>query len=76
MARELIGADGQVTAVSYIDKATRTEKQIRCRTVVVAASACESARLLLNSRSSRFPTGSPTRRAWSVATSPTRGLQP
>src|SRR5688572_1105492 len=51
MARELItdGA-GKVTAVSYVDKTTRTEKQIRCRTVVLAASACESARLLLNSK--------------------------
>ena len=51
MARELItdGA-GKVTAVSYVDKETRTEKQIKCRTVVLAASACESARLLLNSR--------------------------
>ncbi len=49
--------DGKVTAVSYVDKATRTEKQIRCRAVVVAASACESARLLLNSKSSLFPNG-------------------
>lgn len=58
MARELItDASGKVTAVSYIDKNTRTEQQIRCRTVVVAASACESARLLLNSKSSRHPNG-------------------
>ncbi len=58
MARELIADDsGKVTAVSYVDKATRTEKQIRCRAVVVAASACESARLLLNSKSPRFPNG-------------------
>ncbi len=58
MARELITDDaGKVTAVSYVDKATRTEKQIRCRAVVVAASACESARLLLNSKSPRFPNG-------------------
>src|SRR5438094_10499774 len=50
MARELIAdGSGKVTAVSYVDKATRAEKQIRCRAVVVAASACESARLLLNS---------------------------
>ena len=48
---------GKVTAVSYVDKATRTEKQIRCRAVVVAASACESARLLLNSKSARFSNG-------------------
>lgn len=58
MARELIvDPSGKVTAVSYVDKATRSEKQIRCRTVVVAASACESARLLLNSKSSLFPNG-------------------
>ena len=51
MARELItDSSGKVTAVSYIDKATRTEQQIRCRTVVVSASCCESTRLLLNSR--------------------------
>ncbi len=58
MARELIvGDDGLVKAVSYIDKVTRTEKQIRCKRVVVAASACESARLLLNSKSTSFPNG-------------------
>src|SRR6185369_3597103 len=58
MARELItNGDGKVTAVSYVDKATRTEKQVRCKAVVVAASACESARLLLNSKSSRFSNG-------------------
>lgn len=51
MARELITDDqGKVKAVSYIDKTTRTEKQVRCRTVVLAASCCESARLLLNSK--------------------------
>jgi choline dehydrogenase-like flavoprotein len=58
MARELITDDsGKVVAVSYIDKTTRTEKKIRCRTVVLAASACESARLLLNSKSSRHSNG-------------------
>jgi choline dehydrogenase-like flavoprotein len=58
MARELItDGSGKVTAVSYIDKDTRTERQLRCRTVVVAGGACETARLLLNSRSSRHPDG-------------------
>jgi choline dehydrogenase-like flavoprotein len=58
MARELVvDKAGKVTAVSYVDKATRTEKQIRCRTVMVGASACESARLLLNSKSTLFPNG-------------------
>jgi choline dehydrogenase-like flavoprotein len=50
MVRELIrGANGQVAAVSYIDKTTRQEMRVRCRAVVLAASACESARILLNS---------------------------
>jgi len=58
MARELVAdSSGSVTAVSYVEKASRTEKQIRCRAVVVAASACETARLLLNSKSSQFPNG-------------------
>jgi choline dehydrogenase-like flavoprotein len=58
MAREvLVGADGKAQGVSYIDKATRTEKRIHARAVVLAASACESARLLLNSKSPSFPDG-------------------
>jgi choline dehydrogenase-like flavoprotein len=58
MARELVtDATGKVTAVSYIDKTDGSEKQVRCRTVVLAASACESARLLLNSKSSKYPQG-------------------
>lgn len=58
MVRELItDSSGKVTAVSYVDTATRVESQIRCRTVVLAASACESARLLLNSKSPLFPNG-------------------
>ena len=36
MARELLVDDsGKVKAISYVDKATRTEKQIRCRAVVI-----------------------------------------
>jgi choline dehydrogenase-like flavoprotein len=58
MAREiLVGKDGKAEAVSYIDKATRIEKKIHARAIVVAASACESARLLLNSKSTLFPDG-------------------
>jgi choline dehydrogenase-like flavoprotein len=58
MAREiLVAADGKATGVSYIDKTTRSEKRISARAVVVAASACESARLLLNSKSHLFPDG-------------------
>ena len=58
MAREIVvGKDGQAEAVSYIDKVTKSEKRIYAKAVVVAASACESARLLLNSKSALFPDG-------------------
>ena len=58
MAREVIvGKDGKAEAVSYIDKATRTEQRVYAKTVVIAASACESSRLLLNSKSTLFPDG-------------------
>ncbi len=58
MAREiLVGKDGKAQGIAYIDKATRTEKRINARAIVLAASACESARLLLNSKSSLFPDG-------------------
>jgi choline dehydrogenase-like flavoprotein len=43
--------------VVYIDKATGQEHRVRARVVVLAASACESARILLNSRSNLFPQG-------------------
>jgi choline dehydrogenase-like flavoprotein len=58
MAREVtVGKDGLANGVSYIDKKTGTDKHISARIVVVAASACETARLLLNSKSSQFPNG-------------------
>jgi len=58
MAREiLVNASGKAAGVSYVDKATKTEKRVHARAVVVAASACESARLLLNSKSPTFPNG-------------------
>jgi choline dehydrogenase-like flavoprotein len=58
MAREVTVDDaGLATGVSYIDKRTARENHVRARIVVVAASACESARLLLNSKSSKFPHG-------------------
>ena len=58
MAREITSdGNGKVTGVIYIDKRTREERAIRCRVLVLAASACESARLLLNSKSSEFPNG-------------------
>jgi len=58
MAREVtLDQKGRADGVVYIDKATRTERRVDARVVVLAASACESARILLNSKSSRFPDG-------------------
>ncbi len=58
MARAITTApDGKVDGVLYIDKRTGEERRIRCRVLVVAASACESARLLLNSTTSEHPNG-------------------
>jgi choline dehydrogenase-like flavoprotein len=58
MAREVaVGQDGLATGVSYIDKTTGEDRHVRARIVVLAASACESARLLLNSRSTQFAQG-------------------
>jgi len=57
MAREVtIGEDRLANGVSYINTIDRREYQVRARIVVLAASACESARLLLNSRT-RFSEG-------------------
>jgi len=58
MAREVTtDARGLATGVSYVNKLTGADEHVNARVVVLAASACESARLLLNSRSSRFPHG-------------------
>jgi choline dehydrogenase-like flavoprotein len=58
MAREVtVDESGLASGVGYIDKTTGRENHVRGRIVVLAASACESARLLLNSKSSRFPQG-------------------
>ncbi len=58
MAREVAtDAQGLATGVHYVDKATGRDEFVRARVVVLAASACESARILLNSKSTRHPQG-------------------
>jgi choline dehydrogenase-like flavoprotein len=58
MAREVtVNAQGLATGVSYINTATGADEHIRARVVVLAASACESSRILLNSKSPQFPQG-------------------
>ena len=50
MAREVItDGSGKATGVSYISKLNRREYTIKGKVIVLAASACETARLLMNS---------------------------
>ena len=49
--------EGRATGVSYVDTASGQDREARARIVVLAASACETARILLNSRSPRHPAG-------------------
>src|SRR6187401_2327290 len=58
MAREVLtNSEGLATGVSYINKEDMQEYQVTGRVVIVAAGACESSRLLLNSRSARHQNG-------------------
>ncbi|MEM6840710.1 MAG: GMC family oxidoreductase [Bacteroidota bacterium] len=50
-------SEGRATGVSYVNKEDRQEYQLKGKTVVLAASACSSARILLNSKSSQYPNG-------------------
>jgi choline dehydrogenase-like flavoprotein len=65
MAREVtVGKNGLATGVTYIDKRTNTDRHVRAKVVVLAASAVESARLMLNSKSSQFPQGLGNSSGW------------
>jgi choline dehydrogenase-like flavoprotein len=58
MVREVtVNAQGRATGVHYIDRTTRLDEHVSARVVIVAASALESARILLNSKSGLFPDG-------------------
>ena len=58
MVREVtVDKKGHATGVLYIDKVTRLEKYAKAKVVVVAASAAETSRIFLNSKSALFPDG-------------------
>lgn len=58
MVREVTtDPNGRANGVSYIDKRDMKEYHIPARSVMLGASACESARILLNSKSSQHPNG-------------------
>jgi choline dehydrogenase-like flavoprotein len=58
MVREVLTDEkGMATGVLYIDKKDMKEYKIGAKVVVLAASACETARIMLNSKSKLHPNG-------------------
>ena len=58
MAREVLtDTNGLATGVSYVNTSDAQEYTVRAKSVVLAASAGESARLMFNSTSARHPRG-------------------
>jgi choline dehydrogenase-like flavoprotein len=58
MVREVtLDSRGRANGVHYVDKATRRDRHVSAKVVILAASALESVRILLNSTSSAFPDG-------------------
>lgn len=48
---------GKATGISFINKMDMKEYKLKSRVVVLGASACESSRILMNSKSQAFPDG-------------------
>ena len=58
MVRKVTSDDtGKATGVSYVDKRDMQEYKLKARVVVLGASACESARIMFNSKSKIHPDG-------------------
>lgn len=58
MVREVLtDQEGLASGVSYVDTRTLQEHTVRGKLVILGASACETARLLLNSKSGTHPGG-------------------
>ena len=58
MVREVtLGKDGLASGVSFIDRTTGRSVHAAARVVVLAASSCETVRILLNSRPAAFAQG-------------------
>jgi choline dehydrogenase-like flavoprotein len=57
VARILVDDRGRASGVQYFDRRTGAERQVKARCVVLGASAMDSTRILLNSKSTRFPNG-------------------
>lgn len=58
MVRKIsVSPKGRTTGVIFIDKKSGREHRVKSRAVVLAASAAESVRIMLNSKSRTFPDG-------------------
>jgi choline dehydrogenase-like flavoprotein len=57
VSQVIVNREGRAEGVHYIDRVTRAHGQARAKLIVLAAATLESTRILLNSRSPRFPTG-------------------
>jgi len=58
MVKEVnVDKNGKATGISYVSKEDKREYSIKARVVVLAASACSTARILLNSKSTLHPNG-------------------
>jgi choline dehydrogenase-like flavoprotein len=56
-ARVLAGDDGKANGVQYFDRISGSERKVKARVVIVAAACIDSTRILLNSKSHRYPNG-------------------
>lgn len=57
VTRVLLAGDGRARGVEYVDRTTGLSHVVEARAIVLAASTCASARILLNSKSPQHPNG-------------------
>ncbi len=57
VARVLVDDRGLANGVQYFDRRTKEEHRVYAKRIVVAASCVDSTRILLNSKSDKFPNG-------------------
>jgi choline dehydrogenase-like flavoprotein len=53
----VVDKSGKASGVRFVDRTSGKHELVSARAVVLAASACESVRILLNSKSAQFPNG-------------------
>ena len=53
----LVDENGHAKGVAYIDRKTKQEVEVYAKALVLAASCCETAKIMLNSKSRHWPAG-------------------